>query len=150
MTVPPIGSDGFDDSGPWYEGTAGERIAVRISSLDTGGAYAVVESVAAAGCGPPLHIHQNEDEHFIVLAGHYRFVCEERTLDAAAGTSFTVPRRARHSWRNQSDAPGRLLVILTPGGFERCIQEIVGRPKEQIFEIAARYGCSIVGPPIDR
>ena len=42
--------DNWSDSGPWYEGTHGERIAVRVSSLDTNGAYAVVESIAAPGC----------------------------------------------------------------------------------------------------
>jgi len=35
------------DKGPRYEGTADERIAVRLSSADTNGAYAIVESVAA-------------------------------------------------------------------------------------------------------
>ncbi len=34
------------DKGPWYEGTAGERIAVRLSSTDTNGAYAIVESLS--------------------------------------------------------------------------------------------------------
>jgi hypothetical protein len=41
--------DDRNDSGPWYEGTR-ERIAVRFSSLDTNGAYAIVESIAAPGC----------------------------------------------------------------------------------------------------
>jgi quercetin dioxygenase-like cupin family protein len=60
--------------GPWYEGTAGERIAVRLSSTDTNGAYAIVESVAAPGCSPPMHLHRNEEEHFVVLAGTYRIL----------------------------------------------------------------------------
>ena len=30
--------DNSNDSGPWYEGTHGERIAVPVSSLDTNGA----------------------------------------------------------------------------------------------------------------
>jgi quercetin dioxygenase-like cupin family protein len=143
-----VSAAGFDQNGPWYEGTTGERIALRVSSIETQGAYAMVESVAAPGCSPPLHVHQHEDEHFVVLAGRYRFVCEDRTLDAPAGTSLTMPRGSRHSWRNLSDAPGRLLVVLTPGGFERCIQEVIGHSKEEIYAIAARYGCNIVGPPI--
>jgi hypothetical protein len=44
------GVENGTDKGPWYEGTAGERIAVRLSSTDTNGAYAIVESVAAPGC----------------------------------------------------------------------------------------------------
>src|SRR6266851_4818544 len=95
--------DRINNSGPWYEGTNGERIAVRLSSLDTNGAYGIVESVAAPGCSPPLHLHQNEEEHFVVLAGRYRFVLENESFEAPVGTSFTVPRGARHSWRNLSD-----------------------------------------------
>jgi hypothetical protein len=48
--------DNWSDSGPWYEGTHGERIAVRVSSLDTNGAYAIVESIAAPSCATPMHL----------------------------------------------------------------------------------------------
>src|SRR5258708_4538137 len=74
--------------GPWYEGTAGERIAVRLSSTDTNGAYAIVESVTAPGCSPPMHLHRNEEEHFVVLAGTYRILIEDKVFDAPVGTSI--------------------------------------------------------------
>ena len=32
------GPEDTTDKGPWYEGTAGERVAVRLSSTDTNGA----------------------------------------------------------------------------------------------------------------
>jgi mannose-6-phosphate isomerase-like protein (cupin superfamily) len=136
-------------NGPWYEGTAGERIAVRLSSTDTNGAYAIVESFAAPGCSPPMHLHCNEEEHFVVLTGTYRILVEDRVFDAPAGTSVTVPRGARHTWRNMSNETSSLLVILTPGGFEKCIQTIRDSPAEKAPEIAAHYGCFIVGPPIN-
>ena len=84
----------------------------------------------------------------MVLAGIYRILIEDKMLDAPVGTSTTVPRGARHSWRNISNETSRLLVILTPGGFEKCIQTIRDSPADKILEIAARYGCFIVGPPI--
>ena len=137
-----------NDLGPWYEGTAGERLAVRLSSTETNGAYAIVESVAAPGCSPPLHLHRNEEEHFVVLAGTYQILIEEKVFDAPVGFSVTVPRGFRHSRRNISNETGRLLVILTPGGFDKCIQSIRDSPSDHILEVAARYGCFIVGPPI--
>jgi quercetin dioxygenase-like cupin family protein len=136
------------DEGPWYEGTAGERIAVRLSSKDTNRAYAIVESVSAPGCSPPLHLHRNEEEHMVVLAGTYRIQIEDKVFAAPAGTSATVPRGARHSWRNISNETSRLLVVLTPGGFEQCIQTIRNSPADKVLEIAAHYGCFLVGPPI--
>jgi mannose-6-phosphate isomerase-like protein (cupin superfamily) len=103
---------------------------------------------AAPGCSPPMHLHRHEEEHFVVLAGTYRILIDNRVFDAPVGTSVTVPRGARHSWRNISNETGRLLVILTPGGFEECIQTIRDSPADKILEIAAHYGCFIVGPPI--
>ncbi|WP_213807423.1 cupin domain-containing protein [Granulicella sp. dw_53] len=140
----PIGTD----TGTWHEGTAGERIAVRVSSAETHGAYAVVESVAAPGCSPPVHLHRNEEEHFVVIAGRYQILIEDELIDAPVGTSVTVPKGARHSWLNISEAPSRLLVVLTPGGFERCIETIRDSPADKTLEIAASYGCFLVGPPM--
>ena len=71
--------------GPWYEGTAGERIAVRLSSTDANGAYAIVESVAAPGCSPPMHLHRNEEEHFVVLAGAYRILSRRSGVRRSGG-----------------------------------------------------------------
>ncbi len=130
------GQGNATDKGPWYEGTAGERIAVRLSSTDTNGAYAIVESVTAPGCSPPMHLHRNEEEHFVVLAGTYRILIEDKVFDAPVSTSITVPRGSRHSWRNVSNEIGRLLVILTPGGFEKCIQTIRDSPTDKMLEIA--------------
>ena len=82
-----------NDLGPWYEGSAGERIAVRLSSIDTNGAYAIVESVAAPGYSPPMHVHRNEDEHFVVLAGAYRILIEDKLFDAPVGISVMSDSR---------------------------------------------------------
>ena len=138
------------DAGSWYEGTSGERIAVRLSSADTNGAYAIVESVAVPDCSVPLHLHRNEEEHFVVLAGTYRIQIEDKVFNAPAGTSVTVPKGARHSWRNISRETSRLLVILTPGGFEKCIQTIRHSPADSVLEVAAQYGCFLVGPPVGK
>ena len=69
-----------------------KRIAVRLSSTDTNGAYAIVESVAPPGCSPPMHLHRNEEEHFVVLAGTYRILTEDKVFDAPVGASVTVPQ----------------------------------------------------------
>ena len=84
----------------------------------------------------------------MVLAGTYRILIEDKVFDAPAGTSVTAPKGVRHSWRNMSDETSRLLIILTPGGFEKCIQTIRDSPADKVLEIAAHYGCFIVGPPI--
>ena len=57
----------------------GERQAVRVDSRDT---------------------HGNEEEHFLVISGHYRIAIGDQILDAPPGTCATVPRKTPHSWRN--------------------------------------------------
>ena len=57
------------DNGEWLQVTPGERFKIRVSSAQTLGAYSVIEIVADPGNGVPLHIHNKEDEHFIVVEG---------------------------------------------------------------------------------
>jgi mannose-6-phosphate isomerase-like protein (cupin superfamily) len=149
LTAHPGRRSYVEDGVTWYDAAIGERITVRLSSLQTHGSYAIVESVAAPGANVPLHIHQNEEEHFIVLAGTYRFACGDRIFDTVAGTSFTVPKGVSHAWRNMSDGPGRLICIFTPGGFDLLVEEIINAPPDKVQDIAARRGCIIVGPPIE-
>ncbi len=66
-------SSHIEDGVTWYDAAAGERIAVRLSSLDTNGKYAITRSIAAPGSSVPRHVHQNEEEHFVILKGTYRF-----------------------------------------------------------------------------
>lgn len=138
------------DIGSWYKGPSGIRYAVRLSSTKTNGAYAIVECVAPPGCSTLMHIHRNEAEHFVVLAGTYRFLIEDRLFHAPIGSSISVPKGSRHTWRNMSNETGRLLSILTPGGFENCIQSVRDSPADKIPEVVERYGCLIVGQSLSR
>jgi mannose-6-phosphate isomerase-like protein (cupin superfamily) len=108
--------DSWGDSGPWYEGTHGERIAVRVSSLDTNGTYAVVGSIAAPGCATPMHLHRNEAGHFVIITGSYRIAIGEKIYEVSAGASIILPKGVPHSWRNISSESGRMVVILNSRG----------------------------------
>jgi|SRR5882757_110181 len=144
----PVGSRAND--GDWLQVVPGERFKVRASSDETNGRYSVLELVAAPGCGPPLHIHQDEDEHFVVLEGTVCFVCGDRTFDATAGTALTVPKGVRHTWANLSESDVRMLAAFAPGGFERCFHELAGAAADEFEAIVTAHGCLIVGPPISR
>jgi mannose-6-phosphate isomerase-like protein (cupin superfamily) len=144
----PVDSRSID--GDWLQWLPGERFAVRISSDQTNGRYTALEVIAAPGAGPPLHIHQNEDEHFIILEGTVCFVCGDRTFNATAGTSVTVPKGVRHTWANLSDTDIRLLGLFAPGGIDRFFLELTGAAAGEVEALASAYGCSIVGPPIGR
>lgn len=132
----------------WFEAMPGESIAYRVRSEEVGGAYALVEGLLPPLSGPPLHIHENEDEVFEILEGSLRFVCNGETFDASAGTLVVIPKGTPHTWRNLTDAPARTLVFLTPGGAEGMFEEFANKPVEELEAIASRYGTRFVGPPI--
>jgi hypothetical protein len=77
-----------------------------------------------------------------------RIAIGERILDAVPGTSATVPRNTPHSWRNIASEESRLLAIITPGGFEQIVYALKDTPPEKIRDLAAGFGCDILGPPV--
>lgn len=132
----------------WWKGVDGELQAVRIDSRLTQGAYAVVEAAHQPNCAAPTHLHRHEEEHILVLAGRYHIAIGDDIIDAQPGTQAIVPRNTPHSWRNVASSNSRLLVVLTPGGFEQIVYHVERTPLPQIPELAAEYGCEILGPPV--
>ena len=64
-----------------------------------------------------------------------------------------MPRNVPHTYQNTGNGTGRLLVTITPAGFEGFFREASRRqltpPKDmaEINALAAQYGLSFVGPP---
>jgi mannose-6-phosphate isomerase-like protein (cupin superfamily) len=63
---------------------------LKASQQSTGGALSVFE--ATIGAGPPLHVHDREDECFYVLDGEASIHCGNDAFDAAAGSFVFLPR----------------------------------------------------------
>jgi quercetin dioxygenase-like cupin family protein len=130
----------------------GNAITIKVHGRDTGGALCVVESVDAPGDGPPPHIHQREDETFHVLEGEYEFTCDGKRLLAKKGTTIFTPRALAHSYKNIGSTPGRLLLAITPAGFEGFFEEVGAMSPEQqeipkVIAIGRKYGLEFLPPP---
>jgi mannose-6-phosphate isomerase-like protein (cupin superfamily) len=142
--VLPIGHQGADE---WSQITPGERFIIRTSAVETNGAYTMLEVLADSGNGVPMHIHENEDEHFIVLEGTLRIVCADKAVNATAGRAVTVSKGVPHAWSNVSDTEVRMLVLFSPGHIEGLFREVAVRQSDDITAILDKFGCLIVGPP---
>jgi quercetin dioxygenase-like cupin family protein len=131
----------------------GIPINIRISGRDTGGTVAVVESHDVTHGGPPPHIHHREDETFQVIAGEYEFMVGGKTIVAGPGTTLFAPRGVAHTYRCLGNSANRLMVTLTPGGFEEFFEQIGAlSPQEQsdisrVMEIAKTFGLEFLPPP---
>ena len=132
----------------WQQVTPGESFLIRTFTEDTMGAYTTLEFVADHLNGVPMHINQNEDEHFIVLEGTAHVVCGERRWDAAAGSTFTVGRGVPHAWCNLSETHLRMLVTFAPGRIEGMFRAIAKGGKIDPAAIAQQFGTRIVGPTL--
>jgi mannose-6-phosphate isomerase-like protein (cupin superfamily) len=67
---------------------------LKASGHSTGGALSVVETSIDAG--PPLHVHDREDECFYVLDGGLSVRCGSEVFDAARGSFVFLPRGRPH------------------------------------------------------
>ena len=124
----------------------GLEIVGKVMSEQTNGKYAVVVSTTPPSGGPPLHVHQHEDEMFYVLAGTYEFRFGNETAIVTKGDLIHLPRSIPHSFSNIGSEPGVMMNTITPGGFEKFFEEIAWLPKDKplerkrVAEIASKYG----------
>lgn len=128
-------------------------MVIRIHGGDTGGVVSAVESHDVPGGGPPPHIHHREDETFQVLEGDYEFTVDGKSFVAGKGTTIFAPRGIPHAYRYVGQAPGRLMCVITPAGFEGFFEAIGAlTPREQqdipaVIAIAKQFGLEILPPP---
>ena len=94
---------------------------------DTNGAFTVAELNAGPELGPPPHIHRNNDESFYVLEGTFEFSLAGRAFSAGPGSFVHLPKGIVHTHRAGGGAPAKAIVIQSPAGVERFIEE-AGKP----------------------
>ena len=100
---------------------------LKASRGSTGGALSVVETRIDAG--PPLHVHDREDECFYVLDGELSVRCGGDTFDAPAGSFVFLPRGRPHRFaastdrvsRGRSEAAGQAAGVTTTTGIFRLV-----------------------------
>ena len=110
----------------------GGSIHVRVRSEDTDGAFGLTEQVVPPGFpGPALHVHPEFEETFYVVEGQIAVRLGHEAHEAGAGVVVVVPRGTAHTFANPSDQPLRMLVLVTPGGFERYFEELAITVKER-------------------
>jgi mannose-6-phosphate isomerase-like protein (cupin superfamily) len=109
----------------------GGSIHIRVRSEDSDGAFGLIEQVVPAGFpGPALHVHPDFAETFYVIEGHLAVRIGDEAHQAGPGTVAVVPRGTPHTFANPSGAPARMLVLVTPGGFERYFEALTGAVHE--------------------
>jgi quercetin dioxygenase-like cupin family protein len=125
---------------------------VLLDGQDTGGRFALVESLESRGHEPPRHLHHWEDETLYVLQGELIVYLGDTAIRAPAGTAVLLPRGEEHSYEVLSGSAS-VLALYTPAGFEGFFQALADETTgpqsslDRLISVAARHGCEITGPP---
>lgn len=116
IVVPPSGGAAWN--------VLGTEMTCKVSSDETDGEYSIMENTVAPLDGAPPHVHYNEDEIFYVVEGEFEMNCGGRIFTATKGSIAVLPRSVPHSFRNVGPTEGKVLVTITPGGFEKFFEEV--------------------------
>ncbi len=126
------------------------------------GSMTAIEFLAPRGFGPPLHVHDDEDEVMIVLDGEIAFRSGDTESTATAGGTVFLPHGVPHTFQVLSDTARFTAVSASNAGvprFDRMVAEL-GEPTAEpvlpepagidpgrVAEVGAANGIEILGPP---
>ena len=99
-------------------GSGGGIYRIVTTTAQTGGIHFALDCTEKPGGGPPLHIHETEEEYFFVTEGEFTFFIDGKITKAKAGESAFVPRGKVHCFKNCTNQDARMLALFTPGNIE--------------------------------
>lgn len=155
MNTAPSTVDAREDAFWWQGGL----YVLKARAEDTGGALGLVEARLYRGFGPPLHVHSREDEGLYVIEGEVRFRQGTEEFVGGPGAWVWGPRGVPHTFKVESES-ARMLVLATPGGFERMF-EVGGVPvsespeppvqeydPDEAVAMSKEFAFEVVGPQL--
>ena len=130
----------------------------KVGAEDSKGRLSIVDHRVPPGFAPPPHIHEVSDEAFLVLDGELEGFCGDRGWKAGPGSLVYLPRGIPHGFNVSKTGPGRIIVVVTPGGFDQFVAEL-GEPAHdlrlpdpvppdpaRVVQLAAAHGIQILPP----
>jgi mannose-6-phosphate isomerase-like protein (cupin superfamily) len=122
----------------------------RITGAEIDGRFDFIEATITYLQGPPLHLHHEQDDTFFVLEGTLTVQVGEEVFDLHAGDLVCAPKGVPHTFANVAKEPVRVINIMTPGGFDRIMEEYAslpaGPPDPQVLEqLAHKHQLVFVG-----
>lgn len=138
-------------------GPGGDRYVVKVQSSETAGHMSVHEVIVGPGSGPPLHVHQREDEVFVIMEGQCAFWADGQIIDARPGDTVFAPRKVPHTFKNPGTGVLRMTVMVSPGTLDGFFEGMGapgadGQPATEeeivrrIVATAGDYGIELLGP----
>jgi mannose-6-phosphate isomerase-like protein (cupin superfamily) len=135
---------GPEDGKSGFLGSIGVRFM--IDGEDAAERFSLVEHpMPPRALAAPLHRHNREDEYSYVLEGRMGALLGDDVLEAGPGDLVFKPRGEWHTFWNAGEEPASILEIISPAGFERFFDELVGiggateADPQEMAELCGRY-----------
>jgi mannose-6-phosphate isomerase-like protein (cupin superfamily) len=128
-------------------------IDCKVSAKDTGGDMCVFEATRTGRGGPPLHVHQHQDEWFYIVEGEYALRVGEQTYLLRAGDSVFAPRGIPHTFAKVNEGAAKMILVYQPAGsmedYFREVTRFTRPPTEAEMErLFKTHDMEVVGPPL--
>ncbi len=121
----------------------------------------VLEMTLPVGSAPPLHVHDNLDDTWYILAGQMVVRCGDDELIAGAGYWVSMPRGVPHTFRVVGDSEARILLVHDNSSFRDFVRDLsvpatahavpsapAFPPMDEMARIAASHDLRPIGPPM--
>ena len=125
---------------------SGAEFVVKASGDTTGGAFSVIEETDPLDT--PRHVHENEDELFVILEGEHVFTIGAATFRVGPAAVVFAPRQVPHEHRRVVPRTGRFLTFVSPTGFEGFFRQLSeaersGKPMDEAYAaVSEKYGVT--------
>lgn len=153
LVVPPDAPDR-----PIYSVTSGITTFLAYGD-ETKRQFSLFRDVIPPGREAIPHLHTREDEFYYLVEGTAEVVTGSQTRVATAGNLIFLPKGKRHGFKNIGSIPLKMLVAVTPAGFEGFFADqnrpVIDRsnppPPEQdlavIGRLSQKYGTQLALDP---
>ena len=123
------------------------------------GEYTLIDMLVPPGDQPPLHVHRNADEGFLVLDGEVSLWAGDEHVVLRPGQFANAPAGVPHTYRVTSDERARMVVSSNTGDLAAFVQaygepaarrelpEPAAPDAERLGRLAAEHGIDLLGPP---
>ena len=121
-----------------------EKITLIVTGEQTNGEYSLAHIIDPPKLGPPLHIHNEDDEEFYILKGSYTFYVGDEIIEAKPGDYVFAPKGIPHRFVSGPEQ-SEFLVRSIPAKFDAFVKEL-GVPVSKDVDLPKAQPPSAEGP----
>jgi quercetin dioxygenase-like cupin family protein len=136
---------------------SGSTLEILVDSAVSDGQVLIMRSDTTRGSGVPVHVHQREDEIFLLLNGALTVWAGDQRRELSDGGVAVLPKGVPHTYLVTSQT-ATVLEVIAPGGLEQAFREAgwdlrTAPPDgwactpDAVTAAMAKVGCTILGPP---